>query len=82
MEDVMQRWEYTTVEYRYFESDTIKTGWGGLPYGYRINEGEWVQEERKEYRNLLNQLGSEGWELVSSVISSNGDLSFFLKRPA
>ncbi len=29
----------------------------------------------------LNELGREGWELVSVILSHNGDYIFYFKRP-
>lgn len=73
----MQRWEYMRI-YHYLQEGT-----------YQVNG-----EDHKVWRGqrvdiILNQLGSEGWELVSVVGNTNSTRAgpattsyyFFLKRP-
>jgi hypothetical protein len=73
IEYVMQKWEYQIV---YSKCERKKEGWAGL--------GAFKPSETLETE--INRLGSEGWEMVSFVPSSNetslsighGEVSSFL----
>ncbi len=89
----MQRWEYCSLRMTYEQLDT-----GKQPYDESVIGIEFCDEERSDYlevyqgpdyaQDSLNKtianLGTKGWELVSSMFDRNGlstEQVFWFKRP-
>lgn len=62
----MKKWEY----FYFYEKYNEKTGKQGIEYNNQ--EGKWVDYPISDKWKIINNLGKEGWELVSiaSGISS------------
>lgn len=71
----MQKWEYLLVEASPYP-------FGDKLNGLYINGEEWRDWKDKTLHELVNYLGSEGWELVAVRHDSKYDNNYFIfKRP-
>ncbi len=83
MAENIDKWEYCKVHY----SSTGLSGTSAYVYleaqtGFVKKKGYDASDEFKDLK-ALNQLGREGWELVSTTQyprGANGDFAHFLKR--
>ena len=70
----MQRWEYGRLVY--WRESNRKSGYKWRGQDIKVNT----------FDTYLNQLGSEGWEMVSSMVAWGGQgeehYSYIFKRPA
>ncbi len=72
----MQQWEYLDVSYT-DPHGAHKVGEGWLANGKPLG----LEHKDLDYRNL-NELGRQGWELVSAVHTQYGDVTrYVFKRP-
>ena len=69
MSNMLQRWEYMTMSYKRLYGRT----------DYRINGTKEPQLRDKVLAEVMNLLGSQGWELVG--ISNPEENEFAFKRP-
>ena len=73
MEVGMQKWEYLSMSYKYYES---------LEQFYLFINGELSVIEEGKFKpiEIMNRLGEEGWELVlgdhASITSTKASLIF------
>ncbi len=72
----MEKWEYLI----------LRIGWVGLgadqPRARAVNGNEFQNWKGRELHDALNQLGEQGWELVSPLTQAYGaTIGLVLKRP-
>lgn len=72
-----QRWEYRTVvigDFKVYDSERATYKISAM--GFREKWGDYYM---KHYQKVLNELGSEGWELTTAM--DNGQWVYIFKRP-
>ncbi len=75
----MQKWEYLVVQ---LNGSTGQFG-GEKVFARYVNEQEIRDWKKSSLHALLNQLGEDGWEMVSTTgYTAGGSInSLFFKRP-
>ena len=70
----MQRWDYAVF---YFQA-----GRGKKRFVAFTDQKSWEPIGDNDFLNVLDRLGEDGWEMVSSQLEGDGAEAWYFKRPA